>query len=324
VKSALTAPAKRILAELPFHYMSPYYRFSTASFRGAAICVPPGPSLRKFFERIKQYDLELVWANDPVAMLPWSPFEEGHKLRQVSIYGLKKALHRPLEERLGVPVREDFGMTEAGSVLYMPLDDARMSGSGSCGIPAPFRECMIADAEGNPVAPGETGELLVSGPGLFLGYHKNPDATAKAFFGKWFRTGDLARRDANGYFYIVGRIKEVIRRSAENIAAQEVEEALYTLPQVLEAAVIGVPDEKRGEEVKACILLHDGLTSADLPPETIIEKCRERLAAFKVPRYIQFYKALPKTASEKIAKKVLSDGGGDPCTEIFDTAAMPS
>jgi crotonobetaine/carnitine-CoA ligase len=240
----------------------------------------------------------------------------------VSLYGLKKELHRPLEEKLGVPVRESFGMTEVGAGLYMPADAEDMVGSGSCGIPAPFRECMVADDAGHPVPVGAIGELLIAGPGLFKGYYKNPEATATAFWGEWFRTGDLARMDERGYFYIVGRIKEMIKRSSENIAAQEVESAIYALPQVMEVAVIGVPDEKRGEEVKACVVLQAGVTKDDLPPDVIAQHCRSRLAAFKVPRYVQYYAALPKTSSEKIAKKTLSEGGGQPASETFDLSLV--
>ncbi|MBM6593113.1 class I adenylate-forming enzyme family protein [Microvirga pudoricolor] len=318
VKASLLPPVKRILCELPFYYMSPYYRFSAASFQAAAICVPPAPSISKFYDRVARFDIDVVWIGDPIATLSLSDDEQKHKLKYVSLYGLKKELHRPLEEKLGVPVRESFGMTEVGAGLYMPADAEDMLGSGSCGIPAPFRECTVADDAGNPLPVGMTGELLIAGPGIFKGYYKNPEATAHAFWGKWFRTGDLARMDERGYFYIVGRIKEMIKRSSENIAAQEVESAIYTLPQVMEVAVIGVPDAKRGEEVKACIVLQNGLTTQDLPPDAIAQHCRTRLASFKVPRYIQYYSALPKTSSEKIAKKTLSEGGGETISNMFD------
>jgi len=318
VKASLLPPCERILCELPFYYMSPYYRFSTASFQAAAICVPPGPSIARFYPRIIEHRIDVAWIGDPIATLPY-PTELGpHSLKHVSLYGLKKELHKPLEARLGVPVRESFGMTEIGPGLYMPSDDWDRTGTGSIGIPTPMRECMVADEQGNAVPVGEVGELLVSGPGMFSGYYGNPEMTARSFWGKWFRTGDLVRQDERGYFYIVGRIKEMIKRSAENIAAQEVESAIYALPQVLEVAVIGVPDEKRGEEVKACIVLQVGVEQAALPPSAIVDHCRTRLANFKVPRYIQYYSELPKTSSQKIAKKQLADGAGVAVTDAFD------
>ena len=170
---------------------------------------------------------------------------------------------------------------------------------------------------------GTVGELLISGPGIFKGYYKNPEATANAFWGKWFRTGDLARIDERGFFYIVGRIKEMIKRSSENIAAQEVESAIYMLPQVLEVAVIGVPDEKRGEEVKACIVLQPGLAEGDLPPETIIAHCRSSSCRFQSAPFRPVLLGASKTSSEKIAKKTLSDGGGEPVSQDFLTLAPP-
>ncbi len=318
VKAALLPKCKRILCELPFYYMSPYYRFSAASFQAAAICVPPGPSLSKFYERITRYDIDVVWIGDPMATTAISAGPIDHKLVYASLYGLKKELHRPLEAALGIPVREAFGMTEVGAGLYVPEAAGAMSGSGSCGIPAPYRECIVADEDGTELPRGQIGELLIAGPGLFSGYYKNPEANAAAFWGKWFRTGDLARVDENGFFYIVGRIKEMIKRSSENIAAQEVESVIYSLPQVLEVAVVAYPDSKRGEEVKACIVLKEGFDLTDLPPEAIIARCEERLAAFKVPRYIQYYSELPKTSSQKIAKKLLADGSGSVTSILFD------
>ncbi len=318
VKASLLPPCERILCELPFYYMSPYYRFSVAMFQAAAICVPPGPSIAKFYPRLIENRIDVAWIGDPIATLPY-PSELGpHSLKHVSLYGLKPALHRQLEEKLGVPVRESFGMTEVGPGLYVPAEDFEATGTGTIGMPTPMRECKIGDSEGNEVPVGEVGELLITGPGMFQGYYGNPEMTEQAFWGKWFRTGDLARRDERGYYYIVGRIKEMIKRSSENIAAQEVESAIYSLPQVLEVAVFGVPDEKRGEEVKACVVLQDGVTPEDITPEILIKHCQSLLAKFKIPRYVQYYSEFPKTSSQKIAKKSLVEGGGVALTTTFD------
>ena len=130
------------------------------------------------------------------------------------------------------------------------------------------------------------GELLVRGPGMLQGYYKKPEATRAAFHGDWFRTGDLFRQDERGYFYIVGRVKDMIRRAGENIAAREVEAVLRGMPEIREAAAVPVPDERRGEEVKAYILLQPGLTPADAPPERIIAHCEANLAPFKVPLHL--------------------------------------
>jgi acyl-CoA synthetase (AMP-forming)/AMP-acid ligase II len=311
----------RIQCDLPFYYMGPLWRFALAAFQGAALCVPPSYSLSRFRERIRDYEYDMGWVTNPVAMLAPDPIERDNKLKMIAIFGLSKELHRPLEERYGVPVRESFGMTEIAFSIYMPFDDAHMSGSGSCGIATPFRELMIADTEGKPVERGEIGELCIRGKGILQGYYKKPEATAAAFHGDWFRSGDLFRQDANGYYYIVGRIKDMIRRSAENISVSEVESALSTLPAIQEAAVHGVKDQKRGEEVKACIVLHPEFTPDMVTPQAIIAHCREHLARFKVPRYVQYYRAFPRTGSNKIAKKRLVDGEGETLTATFDGAS---
>lgn len=311
---------ERIQCDLPFYYMGPLWRFALAAFQGAALCVPLTYSLSRFRERIRDYDYDMGWMTNPVAMLPPDPIERQNKLKMIAIFGLSKNLHRQIEERYGVPVRDSFGMTEIAFSIYVPLADAHMSGSGSCGIATPFRELMIADPEGRPVKQGEIGELCIRGKGILQGYYKKPEATAAAFHGDWFRSGDLFRQDENGYYYIVGRIKDMIRRSAENISVTEVETALSTLPPVQEAAVHGVKDEKRGEEVKACVVLHAGHTPETVPPEAVIAHCREHLARFKVPRYVQYYGAFPRTGSNKVAKKRLADGEGDKLTATFDSA----
>jgi crotonobetaine/carnitine-CoA ligase len=229
---------------------------------------------------------------------------------RVNVYGLSKENHALLEERFDVCAREAFGMTEIGTGLYMPLEAASMVGSGSCGIPVPFREARIADPEGNTLPDGQIGELLVRGPGIMKGYYNRPDATASSFHGDWFRTGDLFRRDEQGYFYIVGRIKEMIRRAGENISVHELESVLLAYPDVCEAAVVAVKDEIRGEEVKAYVVPQKGVVG-DAMLDPLIRYCKDNLAAFKVPRYFEFRDALPKTASGKVAKPVLTSENAD-------------
>jgi acyl-coenzyme A synthetase/AMP-(fatty) acid ligase len=321
VKSAVWPTFERIQCDLPFYYMGPLWRFSVAAFQGAALCVPPAYSLTRFVERLRRYRIDFGWMTDPVGMLPETPEEGDNNLKLIAIFGMSQPLRLAVARRFKVPVRDSYGMTEIGSGLYVPMDAEDVAGTASCGIPAPFRRCMIADDTGKPVKQGEVGELCVSGPGILQGYYKKPQATEKAFWNAtWFRTGDLFRQDEDGCFYIVGRIKDMIRRSAENISAIEVEAALSAMPQIQEAAVIGVKDAKRGEEVKACIVLKPEWTPQTATPQMVVEHCRQHLAKFKLPRYVQFYLELPKTGSNKIAKKQLTDGGGQPQTETFDIA----
>ena len=138
---------------------------------------------------------------------------------------------------------------------------------------------------------------------MFRGYFNRQDATAEALRDGWYHTGDLVRQDERGFVYFLGRKKDIVRRSGENIAAAEVEAVLRLLPQVNDAAVIPVPDEVRGEEVKAYVLLVDGVTPGDLPPEEIVGHCAEQLAAFKVPRYVEYRTGdFPRTASMQVQK----------------------
>jgi len=153
---------------------------------------------------------------------------------------------------------------------------------------------------------GQPGEALIRSPGMFRGYFNRPDATAESLRDGWYHTGDLVRQDERSFVYFLGRKKDIVRRSGENIAAAEVEAVLRLLPKVKDAAVIPVPDEIRGEEVKAYVLLVDGVTPADLPPEEIVRHCDERLASFKVPRYIEYRTGdFPRTPSMKAQKQDL-------------------
>jgi carnitine-CoA ligase len=183
-----------------------------------------------------------------------------------------------------------------------------MVGSGSLGVPNPEVEIRVVDDDGRDVPGGQPGEALIRSPGMFRGYFNRPDATAEALRDGWYHTGDLVRQDERNFVYFLGRKKDIVRRSGENIAAAEVEAVLRLLPKVKDAAVIPVPDEIRGEEVKAYVLLVDGATPADLPPEAIVRHCEEQLASFKVPRYIEYRTGdFPRTPSMKAQKQDLKE-----------------
>jgi crotonobetaine/carnitine-CoA ligase len=173
-------------------------------------------------------------------------------------------------------------------------------GTGCIGRAVPGREARIVDETDEPVPAGVTGELVVRGAGMMAGYFRDPEATAAVFRNGWMHTGDLARTDEQGRIYFVGRTKDMIRRSGENIAAAEVERVLHMHPAVEMSAVLPEPDELRGEEVHAVIVATDGHGAADLPD--LIAHCQRELAYFKVPRYWTFVAALPLTASARVAK----------------------
>jgi crotonobetaine/carnitine-CoA ligase len=248
--------------------------------------------------------------------MPPSEADRDHRVRAISASAIPKELHAELEQRWGVPWFEAFGMTETGGDIRMdPADHDEYVGTGCLGRPAPGREVMIADEHGRPVPRGQEGELLIRGVGLMHGYHDDPEATARAFRGGWFRTGDVARMDAEGRVFYVGRTKDMIRRSGENIVADEVERALQQHPAVRTAAVLGVPDELRGEEVKALVVLAEG---QQVTPDELAEFCGTKLAYFKVPRYWAFVESLPMTASERIAKGELRKAGAATPEDSYD------
>lgn len=314
---------RRILSSNPFFYMTPQWLMLMAFFQGATLYVAPYLSLTRFGDWLRQYRIEFCWfPMDVMTQVAPRPDDATLSLVRGNLAIHRSELHAALEQRFGFPARAAFGMTEIGVGLIMPIEAAEMVGSGSCGIAGPFREVRIADADGTTLPPGMSGELLIRGPGILTGYHNKPEATAAAFHDDWFRTGDLAVADANGFVTIQGRIKEMIRRAGENISATEVEAALLAIPGIVEAAALPVPDALRGEEVKAYIVLGDGRNVDDLPPEQIIAQCSRRLAPFKVPRLIEYRtEPLPRSTSGKVRKPDLVAGKADLRAGSWDRVA---
>jgi acyl-CoA synthetase (AMP-forming)/AMP-acid ligase II len=298
---------RNILCATPFFYMDPQWLLLMTFDQRGTLHVARRQSPSRFMGWVREHRINFCLLPYLVLKQPPAPEDRHHELIRCNVYGIPKVIHAELEERFDLVAREAFGMTEAGTCLFMPIPTAEMVGSGSCGKPGPFRQARIVGEDGRLVTRGEIGELQIKGPGMLQGYYKNAEATAAAFDADWFRTGDLFRQDERGYYYIVGRVKDMVRRAGENIAAREVESVITGLPQVVEVAVVPVPDETRGEEVKACIVLQPGMTQQEVPPNAIFEHCDARLAAFKVPRFISYHTELPKTPSGKIAKKVLKE-----------------
>lgn len=312
---------ERILASTPFFYMDPQWLLLMTFYQRGTLFVAARQSSSRFLEWLRTYRINFCLFPLILCKNPESPLDKQHEVIRANVYGVPRDLHARLEERFDLVAREAYGMTEIGSGFFMPIEAEDMVGSGSCGIPSPFRECRIADPQGSTLPVGEVGELLVRGPGIMLGYYKKPEATAKAFHGDWFRTGDLFRQDERGYFFIQGRIKDMIRRAGENIAAREVEAVLTGMPEVLEAAVVPVRDEQRGEEVKAYLVPQaNGVRQDDLL-ERVIAHCKQNLAPFKVPRYLEIVEALPKTSSGKIAKQRLIEQKADLRSGSYDRVA---
>lgn len=199
-----------------------------------------------------------------------------------------------------------YGATEtSGTVVYLPPEDHDPAGTErmkGCGKPFPDVEIRIADEDGNELPTGEVGEVLVRSPLVMAGYHNLPEATARAFHGDWYRSGDAAYVDEDGYLYLFDRVKDMIVSGAENIYPAEVENALSDHPAVADVAVIGVPDEKWGEAVKALVVLAKGEAAGEAE---LIAFARERIAGFKVPKSVDFVDGLPRNPSGKVLKREL-------------------
>ena len=298
--------------------MDPQWMTLMAMEQDGTAFIAAEPSISRFMDWVRRYRIHFCIFPELVYRQPPNPEDGKSSLRRVATYGHRKSIHADLERRFNVIAREGFGMTEVGSAMSMPLEATHMVGSGSCGLPSAFRECRIVDETGRDVKQGETGELVVRGPGVTKGYYKKDEANRASFFGDWFRTGDLFVQDERGYFYIVGRLKDMIRRSGENIAAREVEAALASVEGIAEAAAIGVPDARRGEEVKALVVLKPGFTKDTATPEKILMQAATMLAPFKVPRYLEYVESLPKTPSEKIKKDVLKKARPDLASGCWD------
>ena len=204
----------------------------------------------------------------------------------------------------GVPIRQGYGLTEAGPNCYsLPAEDA-IRKQGSVGFPNFHINVEVVDDEGKEVEPGDVGELLMKGPHAFSGYWNNDEATRKTLTDGWVHTGDLFRRDDEGYYYIAGRKKEMYISGGENVYPVQVEKVMYEHPGVSQAAVIGVPDDQWGETGCAFVVLHD---EAELSTEDLKSYCRNYLASFQCPGHVFFVDELPLGHSGKVQKKVLPE-----------------
>jgi len=202
----------------------------------------------------------------------------------------------------GLWFADAYGLTETvSSDTFLPCA-AMHRKLGSVGKPLPHNRVRVVDDDGNDVPADALGEIVIRGPKVFGGYWRDPDATAAAFRDGWFRTGDVGRLDADGFLYVEDRKKDMIVSGGENIATPEVERVLYEHPDVIEAAVIGHPDPRWGEVPHAFVVLRSGTTPEDAK---LAEFCSDRLAKFKVPRYIDVVEVLPRTASGKVLKRDL-------------------
>lgn len=297
-----------LLTAQPFSYMDPQWNLACSVLVGASLVILDGFHPSSFWERVRYHRATFLYVIGAMPNLlletPEGPADRDHTVTRIYCSGIPRARHRELEERFGVPWFETYGMTEVGGVCALkPEDHDAMIGTGCIGTPNEYREIRVVDANDDPVRRGEQGELLVRGVGLMDRYLGDEDANARAFRNGWFHTGDIVVEDNEGRLYYTGRIKDMIRRSGENIAAAEVEEVLQRHPQVRIATCVPVPDDLRGEEIWAVIVPSD----PDAQPEIaeLHAFCEKELARFKVPRYWEIRPELPLTPSARVEKGAL-------------------
>jgi len=301
----------RQLCCLPFYYADPAIQLLTALASRGTLVAMRRFSVSRFWEVAREHDATeiLSIASIPALLLKGErgPVEKDHRIRLAIHAGLPKELHAEMVERFGFHWLDQYGSTEGGLMTRVPLHMAdSLVGSGSIGVEPPGRQIRLVDDDDRDVPEGEAGEALIGGEDLYRGYLNRPEVTAEANRGGWYHSGDLVRRDADGLLYFVGRKKDIIRRSGENISASEVEAVIRSHPEVLEVAVVPVPDVLRGEEVMAHVLPKEGGGPESLPPEELLAFCRERLAAFKLPRFFRYRsEEFERTPSMRVKKQDL-------------------
>ena len=299
-------PLRRLYMGSSLFYMVGMRILLNAMVGGGCAFIPRKAGAKRFMLDVSRFDCDYCALFEMVYKQPALPSDAQNALKIATIFAFGPEHHRDFERRFNVRGQEYYGMTEIGGATYVPAADLeRMSGSASCGIAAPFRELKVVDEQGEVVPTGEPGELWVRGRSMLKGYYRNPQATRQAFSDGWFRTGDVARVDAQGFYYILGRMKDMVRRSGENISAREVEAVLRGMPEIQDAAIVAVPDPYREEEVKAYIQLAPGCDASVVTPDRIISHCAAHLAAFKLPRYIEYRASFPLTDSQRVQKKLL-------------------
>lgn len=301
--------SEKVIATLPaFHVFCLTVALNAPLMYGATVILVPKFSPKEIFDIIRTYKAT-VFAGVPTMynflyQFPEGKTEDFESIRLCISGGssLPVALLENFENKFKVIISEGYGLSEASPVTtFNPLDRPRKAGSIGTNISNVVNK--VVNALGEEVAVGEVGELIVRGPNVMKGYYNMPEETAMTIRDGWLYTGDLARIDEDGYFYIVDRKKELIIVGGYNVYPREVEEVIYNHPDVVECAVIGIPDDNFGESVKAYVVSKN----PSLSVETLTEYSKAHLAKYKVPRSIEFISELPKNATGKILRRALKD-----------------
>jgi len=304
-------PDDRVMIVLPlFHMNALFYSVAGALAAGGSMAIVPKFSASSFWQTAVECGATEVNIIEAIGSIlrarPRSEFRPEHRIR--AVYGVRQNMVETFRGEFGIPhLVSGFGITEVPGVTCSPLEGPSKPGSmGTIGRhpdPArPWAECRIIDDMGRDVPVGEAGELAVKTPILMQGYFRDPEQTRAAFRDGWFLTGDLVRRDEDGFFFHISRKKDIIRRRGENIAGAELDRVIGAHPAVYEVAAIPVPAELGEDEIMAVVVPRPGHR---VTAKEIAQWCREQLAPMKVPRYVLFVDELPHTPTHKIAKMVL-------------------
>lgn len=278
---------------------------------GRPMVLAPKFSASRFFDDLREHGCTVFnYIGAMLTMLYKQPEREhdADNPARLTVGGAAPAeLWRPFEERFGLEILEIYGLTETATFcLGSPPDDIRV---GKIGKPVSWSEVRVESENGGEAAPGEPGEIVIRSKRpetLFLGYYRNEEATEKAMEGGWFHSGDRGRRDDDGYFVFIDRVKDSIRRRGENISSYEVERVVNSHPQVAESAAVGVPSDLGEEDVMIAVIPKPG---EQIDPAELVEHCSERMADFMVPRYVEVRTELPKTATQRVQKFALREQG---------------
>ena len=301
------------LCDMPlFHTAGLFAAARSPLLAGAAVWISAGFDPAKTIARIADPRLAIshYFSVPQMAATLWQHSDFApEKFARLTVYATGGAPNPSAQieryVRAGIPMSDGFGMTETMSNFAMPVSDPALilAKAGSCGLPLLTVQSRIVDPDGNDVELGTAGELRIKGPSVSPGYWNQPELTAKAFVDGWFKTGDVARRDADGFTFIVDRAKDMFISGGENVYPAEVEAVLAQLPEVAQAAVIGVPDQRWGEVGKAFIVAASG---TEVSTTTVLAHCAAQLAKFKVPASVEIVTALPVTGSGKVQKHLLA------------------
>ena len=310
---------ERLITPLPMVHMNAM-AYSTMAMIVAGGCIIPLDRFhpKSWWDSVRESRATVMhYLGVMPAMLmgaPASAQDREHCVRFGFGAGVDPLHHAPFERRFGVPLIEAWAMSETGAgAVIIANHEPRHVGTACFGKPEAALEVRIVDESGAEAATGSPGELLVraAGPdprrGFFREYLKDPEASAEAWAGGWFHTGDIVRRDAEGYMYFIDRKKNVIRRSGENISAVEVESVLRQHPAVQSVAVAATPDPVRGDEVLAMVVPRDAGADLAQAAASIVEFCLTQLAYYKAPGYVAFVDQLPLTTSQKIQRGTLRE-----------------